>query len=109
MTINYWEISRNQPSLRMIPRIVDFLGYNPNLEAQPDETPGERIVRVRWALGVRQKDLARQLGVDPTTLARWERGEREPSHVYLRRLKDLFATAPPTGHLQAVVSQSDSA
>ena len=30
------------------------------------------------AQGVTQQEFASQLGVDPGTLARWERGEREP-------------------------------
>ena len=78
MTISYWETNRNQPSLRMVPRITAFFGYNPWLKAEANETFGERIVRVRHALGIQQKDLAREIGVDPTTLARWERGNSVP-------------------------------
>jgi transcriptional regulator with XRE-family HTH domain len=86
MTVNYWETNRNHPSLRMIKRITDFLGYNPNLEAQAQESLGEQIFRIRRALGIRQKDLAREIGVDPGTLAKWERRKQSPSSAHRTRL-----------------------
>lgn len=73
-----WENNRNQPSLSMVPRIIAFLGYNPNPDAQPDETLAEQIVRVRRVLGIRKKELVRQLGVDSRALAHWECGRRQP-------------------------------
>jgi transcriptional regulator with XRE-family HTH domain len=30
---------------------------------------------------------AERIGVDPSTLAKWERGEREPAGVFLGRVK----------------------
>jgi transcriptional regulator with XRE-family HTH domain len=92
-SVAYWENNRNQPSLRMIPGIIAFLGYNPDLDAPADETLGERIIRVRRALGIRQNDLARQLGVDPTTLARWERGESAPAPENRSVLIDFLMTS----------------
>jgi hypothetical protein len=47
-----------------------FLGYNPLPEANGW---GERLVRHRRTLGLSQKEAAKRLGVDPSTLARWER------------------------------------
>jgi transcriptional regulator with XRE-family HTH domain len=47
---------------------------------------GEKIVYYRWLKGMTQKELAGQLGVDPTTLAKWERGEREPRGAYRERV-----------------------
>jgi DNA-binding XRE family transcriptional regulator len=43
------------------------------------ERLGAQLVQRRTALGLTQKELAKRLGVDPGTLARWERGEREPA------------------------------
>lgn len=43
----------------------------------------ERLVRQRTTLGLTQKRAAAEIGVDPATLARWERGEREPTGVWL--------------------------
>jgi transcriptional regulator with XRE-family HTH domain len=69
-----WEANTAQPDLRCIPKVIEFLGYNPLPEA---EGIGARLVRQRTSLGLTQKEAARRLRVDPSTLARWERGERE--------------------------------
>ena len=61
----------------LIQRIIEFLGYVPQY-ATP-RTSGERIVTARRLLGLTQKKLARRLGIDPSTLGRWERGEGRPS------------------------------
>jgi transcriptional regulator with XRE-family HTH domain len=34
-----------------------------------------------------QGEAAKRLGIDPGTLARWERGEREPAGVLLERVE----------------------
>ena len=57
-----------------MPAVFRFLGYSPLTEAK---TLGECLVRHRTELEMTQKEAARQLGIDPGTLARWERGERE--------------------------------
>jgi len=46
------------------------------------KTLGERLVRHRTTLGMSQKEAAGKIGVDQGTLARWERGEREPTGTY---------------------------
>jgi len=42
------------------------------------KTWGERLVQQRTALGITQAEWARRIGVDQGTLAKWERGDREP-------------------------------
>jgi transcriptional regulator with XRE-family HTH domain len=74
-TIFNWERGYSSPKLRQIPKIIEFLGYMPFEEPR---TLGERIVYYRRLTGMTQKELAKKLNVDPTTLARWERGERKP-------------------------------
>jgi ribosome-binding protein aMBF1 (putative translation factor) len=61
-----------------------FLGYNP-LPPPVSDKWSERLVGGRTALGITQKESARMMGVDPCTLARWERGEREPTGVFATR------------------------
>ena len=68
-----WENGRSSPALRFVPRIIEFLDYDP-YDTQPEDL-GERIIAVRRKLGLSQKELARGLGVDPTTVGRWERGQ----------------------------------
>jgi transcriptional regulator with XRE-family HTH domain len=69
-----WESNGSEPEFRYMPGIIEFLGYNPLPEP---EMLAERIVQRRRILGMSQKELAAELDVDPGTLARWERGERE--------------------------------
>jgi len=67
-----------------MPKVIEFLGYVP-FEKEP-ETLGEKIVCYRQLKGMTQKELSRQLGIDPSTLACWERGNREPSGACRERL-----------------------
>ena len=96
-----WENNRTSPSLRFIPKIIEFLGYLP-YDAQA-KTLGERIVASRKRLGLSQKELARRLGVDPSTLGRWERDESQPLERHLENLVKyldgdlLTSRRPPNG------------
>jgi transcriptional regulator with XRE-family HTH domain len=92
-SVAYWENNRNQPSLRMIPRIIGFLGYDPFQNDSDSLSLGERVVRVRQRLGITQKDLARRLGVDPSTLAHWEYGRRQPTPENRARLEEFIERA----------------
>ena len=77
-----------------MPAIIRFLGYNPLPEA---EGWGERLVRHRSTLGMTQKEAACALGVDQGTLARWERGEREPQGAFLERVKRFLRAGNASG------------
>ena len=63
-----------------MPAIIAFLGFNPLPEATTLE---ERLVRHRRTLGMSQKEAAREIGADQGTLARWERGEKEPTGTHV--------------------------
>lgn len=89
-----WEKDRTKPDLEHIPAIIRFLGYNPL--PQPAGLAG-RLVQCRTALGIAQKQAAQQLGIDPCTLARWERGEREPEGAFLIRVR-RFLEQGETSH-----------
>ena len=92
MSICNWEINRTSPQLYLIPRIIAFLGYIPyNTQSG---TLGKRIVACRRAMGLTQKELARRLGVDPSTVARWESGRGQPSKEHRERLEDLPVESP---------------
>lgn len=42
--------------------------------------------------GQQISESAHRLGVDPSTLAKWERGEREPAGEYMARAERFLAT-----------------
>ena len=87
-TIWNWENNYSSPKLHYIPRIIQFLGYVPfNNQAK---TLGERIVNYRRLSGITQKELAKSLGVAPTTLARWERNKGKPNKRHLPKLAHLL-------------------
>jgi transcriptional regulator with XRE-family HTH domain len=75
-----WEGNTSIPEIRYMPAIIRFLGYNP---LPVPNTLAEQLVRQRTSLGLSQKESAQRIGVDPGTLAKWERGEREPVGAFL--------------------------
>jgi transcriptional regulator with XRE-family HTH domain len=76
-----------------MPAILRFLGYNP---LPPGRTWAERLVNARTALGLSQKESAQKIGVDQGTLARWERGEREPTGGFAARATRFLASLEAT-------------
>ena len=67
-----WENNATTPLFPYWPAIIEFLGYNPLPKPQ---TPAEQLVQARKIQGLSQKEMAKRLAVDPSTLARRERGE----------------------------------
>ena len=53
---------------------------------------GERIIQARRALGMTQKELARRLGVDPSIVGYWERGERRPTGEMEEKIESLLGS-----------------
>ena len=72
LTVTNWELGHTPPDLPFIPKIIQFLGYT-HWDGKA-RNPGERLKAHRWAGGLTQEEMARRLGVDPGTLARWEGG-----------------------------------
>jgi transcriptional regulator with XRE-family HTH domain len=70
-TIRNWELGRYRPPVRLVPRLIAFLGYCP---WKAPAHAGERLRVVREALGLTQGETAARLGIDPGTLSRWESG-----------------------------------
>ena len=85
-TVFNWEANSTTPDFRHMAAIIEFLGYNPVPEP---ESAAERLVWERTSAGISQKEAARRLGVDPCTLARWERGERVPTDAYTSRMGEF--------------------
>ena len=92
-SIHNREYNRSSPALRLLPRTLAFLGYGPYDE--PSEMLGEHIMAFRRALGLTQKELAHHLGIDPSTLGRWERGKGRLSRRCRERLLFFLADQVP--------------
>jgi len=83
-TIWNWENNHSSMKLHYIPKVLKFLGYMP-FDRQV-KTLGEKVVGYRRISGITQKELAKQLHIDPGTLGRWERNESQPLKRHLGRL-----------------------
>jgi transcriptional regulator with XRE-family HTH domain len=83
-----WEAGKRRPSVPLLPRLIEFLGYCPY---DPDASLKKRLTDVREALGLTRREVARRLGVDDSTVSRWESGERRPPAWYRRKLLALDA------------------
>ncbi len=83
-TIVNWENHKIIPEVRYLPRIIEFLGFDP---FPPPHTFGERIVTKRRVLGLSRK----RLGVDEGALARWERGAVLPRGKQCRRMQKFLS------------------
>jgi len=49
----------------------------------------EEIQELRSQLGLTQKEFAGRLGLDATSISRWERGKQKPKAVHQRRMARL--------------------
>jgi transcriptional regulator with XRE-family HTH domain len=82
-----WETGKHEPEFRFFPGIIRFLGYDPSPE--PTTLP-ERIIAKRRREGISQRELARKLRLDPTTVQVWERDEVRRPYPRLVRLFEEY-------------------
>jgi transcriptional regulator with XRE-family HTH domain len=77
LTFFHWEKGRVAPDVRFWPKTLAFLRYDPRSEPAAF---GGQIRAAREAEGLSERELARRLGLDPDTVAVWERGEMRPGY-----------------------------
>ncbi len=82
-TVTNWEKNHTSPQINYMAAVVGFLGFNPFPNGS---TLAEGLVNSRMLQGKTQEDFAGELGVDPSTLGKWERGDRKPIGKYLDRV-----------------------
>lgn len=88
-TIINWEKDRTTPPVRLMPRIIDFLGYYPY---RPPRKLGERLTAIRRNLGVSRARLAQMIGIDEGTVLRIERTNRLPIGPGREKVRVFFVT-----------------
>jgi len=86
--VNTWENGHFAPDLRFVPKIIEFLGYEP-FDVPPTTFPA-RLKAARVAAGLTRRRLAAQIGVHMGTVAEWERGEACPSGDRRQQLMHLL-------------------
>lgn len=87
-TVYNWERGYTRPPLRYMPKIFEFLGYDP--AANEPRNLGEKLLKYRRDRGMTQKELARRIGIDPGTLSRLEKGTGNRIFVSVLRKADRF-------------------
>jgi transcriptional regulator with XRE-family HTH domain len=87
-TVHNWETNLRNPTLKYLPAIYEFLGTSPRPQSG---SIGEQLRQYRRMHGILQEEMAKRLGIDPSTLARWERGERQPAGRLAERVSELLS------------------
>jgi transcriptional regulator with XRE-family HTH domain len=85
-----WENNQSMPAIRIIPRIIKFLGYVPN-EISSSPTLGKKVLAYRKRHGLSQKKLAWRLGLDEGTIRRLERGQGRPGRRVTKAIESLLS------------------
>ena len=84
MSISYWERDKAEPQTGHLPKIVQFLGYDPRPEET--ETFGSRLQQARLLKGLDSMELAAQIGVSSKAILRWESNVNKPRPTKLEKL-----------------------
>ena len=74
-SVTNWELGHSEPSVKHIPKIIEFIGYCPY---DPAAELVDRVEVVRRALGFTQEEFAQHLQIDESSLASWVRREHKP-------------------------------
>jgi transcriptional regulator with XRE-family HTH domain len=89
-TLGTWEKGRVAPDVPFWPAILRFLGYDPRPEP---EGFGGRLKRAREDEGLTERDLARRLGLDPSTVSAWERDAIRHPYPRIRAVFERWLAA----------------
>jgi DNA-binding XRE family transcriptional regulator len=98
MSIVNWERGHSVPRINLMAGVTRFLGFSP---FRRGGDLAQRLVNHRQALGRTQKEFAHLIGVDPSTLARWERGERKPNGALLKVVEGVIGESFPSDDVDA--------
>jgi len=85
-----WESNTRTPSVCYMPKIIQFLGYSPYAPA--GTTLPEKLKMCRTRLDLSQEQFSKALGVDVSTLAKWERVESHPTIKSLMLIESFMKT-----------------
>ena len=111
-----WEVGRSSPEVAHHASVADFLGVAAGQVAELTAVPlvvdsrewpelGRLLGRRREALRLTRGELARRLGVTPTTIMNWELGYRTPR---VQQLRSLAAVLEVSVHeLEAALPGTD--
>jgi DNA-binding XRE family transcriptional regulator len=85
--VGYWERGLTDPHIKYYPAIIAFLGYYP-FEHETDSFGG-KITKYKHEHGYSNKRLAKLLGVDEGTVAKWGRNDCVPLARSMERVLEV--------------------
>ncbi len=68
-SLTNWELNHFQPQARFYPFIIEYLGYTP-LYNLAGTSLSKRLQQYLFVNGYSQKEVAKQIGIDPTSLSK---------------------------------------
>ena len=87
-TVTYWENDRAEPLTKHYPKLIKFLGYIP-FEIDTNTTAG-KMKMYRFLNGLSQEDLAKELGINESTVFHYENGKHLPQPQTLLKMKYII-------------------
>jgi transcriptional regulator with XRE-family HTH domain len=90
-TVAAWEVNRHPVAVKLIPRVLAFLGYDPRGEG---ESMGEKIRAKREQLGLSGVAFALKIGVSRSAIRQWERDRvKRPIKEIRKRFEEFLEEA----------------
>jgi DNA-binding XRE family transcriptional regulator len=96
-TITGWELNRITLKITCLPKIIAFLGYTPPPYDKKSVNFIEKIKLYRLTCGLSQEKFAKLVGVDETTVAKWEGGGNRNHRKSTRKNSRYFCHKLPMG------------
>lgn len=87
-TITGWELNRNSPKPKYIKKIIEFLGYSPF--KTENASLNEQLYYARLTLGLTQEEIAKEIGIDETTVRLIELNQRKIRLKTRKRLESFL-------------------
>jgi transcriptional regulator with XRE-family HTH domain len=87
VSVQNWERGIGVPGIKLMPKIIEFLGYDPE---PPPACLAAQIAYFRRHLGITQEELAVAIKTDPMKVSRWEKGETKPTRASIQMLRRLL-------------------
>lgn len=87
-SVTYWESNRTIPLIRYMPKIIEFLGYNP-MPVDPSTFSG-KILQFRILNGLTYKAMGKLIGVNSSTITSWEQNHNNPRKNVKKRLEHVL-------------------
>ena len=91
-TITGWELNHTTPGITQLPKIMSFLGYIPEPYCKKTDNIIEQMKLYRQVHGLTQEKFAELVGVDETTVAKWDRGDHMPMKVLRGKVINLLGS-----------------